>query len=203
MLYAAVRIILCFILFIVCIFITKKLKMHNKRVLKISAAIVCLVICIALNFIPIENLFITFPTVQSSYKYSNTGNADLIINGTETDLVISGNKGSNNVLIIPKNNEGWKIGRGIDTKAFFHKNINSVSIRVYQYKDTQDYYIILTDMVGILDRVSDSMDSVFESREINVGSSNESYFEYFAYVNHLDENYSLTLNEEIIYILKE
>lgn len=202
MLYAAVRIILCFILFIVCVSIIKKLKMHNKRVLKIFTAIVCLVICIALNFVPIENLFITFPTVQSSYKYSNTGNADLIINGTETDLVISENKGTNNVLIIPKNNEGWKIGRGIDTKAFFNKNINNVLISVYQYKDTQDYYIILTDMVGNLYQISDSVGSVFESHEINVGSSNESYFEYFVYVNHLDENYSLTLNEETIYILK-
>lgn len=203
MFYVTVRIILCVIIFAICLFIANKSKLQKKKVLKSAIVIVCLALCIAFNFIPFENLFVTFPTAQSSYKYTSSGDADIIINGEETDLVISDkDNGNNNVLIIPKTKDGWKIGRAVDTKLTAYKNSNGVSIRVYQYKDSQDFYVVLTDINNNLKSVSDSINSKFESREI-INSSNDLYYEYFAYVNNLDENYSLKFNEKIVYINQE
>lgn len=161
MLFGITRVILGVIIFIVCYLIIKTTKTKYKRRYYIISFICVILVIVLFNLIPIENAFITFSTPESAFSYVNTGNIKLVINGSQTDLVVAQKEDAKIYSIIPKTENGWKLGMGIDTKRIIQRTFEGIIIYVYQYKNTNEYYITVLNTNGGMLELSDNHDSTF------------------------------------------
>lgn len=160
--------------------------------------ILIVVLCILSFYIPVENLFITFTSLESAFKYTNFDTIKLVVEGQGSDMVIC-NDGNNSKHIIPKTDKGWKMEVG--NKLLKFRNYETISMAVYQDKYSKDCYIIILDMTNKIFDVFDNQNSIFyyDTLEYDVnGDINYDYYSY-AYINNFDEKYTLTVNgEEIV-----
>lgn len=179
--------------------------------------IVLLILNIAASFIPIENLFLTFPTVEEAFYYKEGNDAELIIYGEETALAVRSGSGSLtinssreggkwelNTLILPRVKDRWKIVMPHDIKIVSQiipiGEIfgDDISAWVLQYKNSEDYYIMVCDRDDMPLEISDSLHSDFCYLEEK--SDNKTYYVYFAYLPTLDDEYNLTVDGEVYFL---
>lgn len=153
-----------------------------------------------MSFIPFENLFITFNSPEKVFNYyiGDKSDVNLVVNGKNSDLVIGKNNDANVYLIVPKNDDGWKIGVGIDTKRIMQKTYNRIVIYVYQYKNTNDYFVTILDTNGGYSEIVDSCNSKFFLLENASDSLGKVFVTYFANVSQYSQEYWINVNGEKI-----
>lgn len=194
------RLVFGSLIFVICFALIRKLHIIHKQIWLISAFIMAIIMTTISALIPIENAFVTFSSPQSAYNYNNSGSVKLIVNGEKTDFIV-GSKGDTNVyIIVPKSNDGWKLGMGLDTKRVIQTISDGISVNVYQYKDSDDYYITVLDTSGGASDVTDNRSSKFQCLEKSNSVLNETFYTYYAYVNDYNDQYALTVNGETIKI---
>lgn len=188
------------LIFVVCILLIRKSHTIYKRRWSIIIFIITVILITISSLLPIENTFITFSSPQSSYQYNHLGYVKLVISGKQTDFVVGSNGNTDYYTIIPKSDEGWKLGMGVNTKRISQTISDGVAIDVYQYKDSDDYYIsILNTNPGAL-KITDNCDSEFQSlSEVN-SALHETFYTYYAYISHFDSQYILTVDDKTIKI---
>ena len=154
----------------------------------------------ALGFIPFENMIYDFKSAEDVYRYYYYGEKqiDMVIKGTECDFVIGEKKNISTYLIVPKTETGWKIGIGLNTKKIFQKVSNGITVYVYQYKNTNDYFIsILSSNGGDLE-ITDSYNSKFFSLEKTSNSYARDFINYYTHISGFDSKYWVSINGSII-----
>jgi hypothetical protein len=152
-------------------------------------------------FLPFENLFITFSSPEAAYEYymSRKPNIELIVEGDNCDLVVDRNNDSgNSYLIIPKTSDGWKVGIGSDTKRIVQKFSNGIDIVIYQYKNTNDYFITIFNMTGEEIQISDNYNTEFYSLKTSNDLIGKTYFTYYAHIHYSDSQYSVIVDGNTI-----
>ena len=197
--YNIIRLLISFI-FLACSFILiKKSKAIRKVTLYIVFASLSFVLSVVLMFLPIENLFVTFDSPKAAYEYKNFGksNIELIVSGDECDFVIDRNNDTFTHSIIPKTENGWKIGIGTDFKSIAQRISNGIVVYVYQYKNTRDYFITILDTNGGKATVSDGYNTEFFSLERYNNSLEKPFVTYYAHITDLN-GYSVTVNDNVI-----
>jgi len=182
----------------------KKSKTMHKRKQYIFSVLIAVFLVTILSFIPFENLFITFNSPEDAFKYVSSEKVKLVIQGKNSDFVI----GEKDVakftyLIVPKNDNGWKVGRGLDTKLRMQKVHNGIVIYVYQYKNTGDYYVTISDTSGKKLQIKDSHDSQFLYLENMDNTIDKTYVTYYAAVFQIDSQYWININDEKIALFDE
>lgn len=194
--FSVVRLIICFVFLVSSIALIKASKLIRKRVLYVVSTSISVVLFIVLVFLPLENMFITFDSPEEAYEYYILGesNIELVVEGRDCDLVIDRNNESDTYLIIPKTKYGWKIGIGSDTKRIAGSLSNGISVSVYQYKDTNDYFITIFDINGGEANVSDSCNTEFYSLEKSNSSLEKTFVTYYAHIYEFNSQYSLEVN---------
>ncbi|MDE6020430.1 MAG: hypothetical protein K2H01_05465, partial [Ruminococcus sp.] len=145
MLFVMIRLAFCSIAFIIGFLLIKKSRVIHKRRWSIIAFVVAVILTTISTLIPIENALITFSSPESAYNYNNFGNVKLIVDGEKTNFVIGAKGDADIYAIVPKSNGGWKIGMGLDTKKIIQTTSDGITIYVYQYKNTNDYFITVLD----------------------------------------------------------
>ncbi|MBQ3523106.1 MAG: hypothetical protein IJA43_01455, partial [Clostridia bacterium] len=118
----------------------------------------------------------------------------LVIKGESTDFVVGGDADSNINLIVPKTDNGWKIGLGKDIKRVFQRNVEGYSICVYQYKNSDEYYLSVLKVDGGNFEISDEFNSEFYSISKYNDSLNETQYTYYAYIPSFNAQYSIFLD---------
>lgn len=191
-------------LLIICALIIRKKRVFvNKRRWFVFSVITVLLLSTVLCFIPFENLFITFPTLEASYRYSNPNHIDLIVDGNESAFVAGSRNDIDNYVIVPKSDDGWKVGVGMDTKMILKKLTDDTVIYLYQYKASDEYYIAAFNVNRDPLKISDNKNSKFEHTEKYVEAVSKNYYTYFSYIDGFDCNYTLTVNGKAIKIIDE
>jgi hypothetical protein len=94
-------------------------------------------------FVPFENVFVNFSSPQSAYKYELLGNIDAIIEGNESTMILYSNHDTYSTAILPKTQKGWKLGTSLTCKVLDAKYYEKCLIHLYQFKDSNDYYVII------------------------------------------------------------
>lgn len=176
-------------------------KMSNaidKRKCCIAAFIAVSITVSLLYLIPFENAFITFSTPEKAFHYTNSWDIDTIVSGTETSFVIASKNNVNTYKIVPKTQKGWKISSALATKDMFQYFYNGISIHIYRYKNSSDYYIALFDTDGGQINITDNRGSNFISVIQNQSADIEPVYHYYACINNMDSEYVITLNGEDI-----
>lgn len=184
----------------VCFLLVMKSHVIHKRRWSIVTFVVAVILTIISSLIPMENAFVTFSSPQSAYNYNHSGNVKLIVHGNNTDFVVGANGDADVYTIVPKSDGGWKIGMGLDTKRIVHTISDGISIYVYQYKSSDDYYITVLDTNGGPSEVADNHNSIFQCLDKSNSTMNKSFYTYFTYINGYDNQYALTINGKTIKI---
>lgn len=96
-------------------------------------------------FISDWKFFVTFSTPEVAFEYFHSCSAIFTVNGEKTDLVIGEKDSAYVYRIIPKSNKGWKIGNSLDTKMKFQKIVGEVAIDRYQYRNSEELYIEISN----------------------------------------------------------
>ena len=192
--FGTIRIIFWSVIFGICIMLLKNKKRLSKKNV-IIAVVIMVLLCTLSGMVPIENCFLTFSTPEKAFDYINSEKVALVVEGKETTLVIGEEGKADYVyLVLPKCSNGWKLGRGIDTKLKEQTMNEDIVISLYQYKESNDYYITILDMSGKNIEIIDSCDSsfvTFDNEEMDAG-----FTFYFYNVSHYDKNYWVKVNEE-------
>ena len=72
----------------------------------------------------------------------------MVIEGENSDFVVGTKNSTSKILIVPKTANGWKVGIGLNTKKIVQKISNKNIIYVYQYKNTNDYFLTVFNAKG-------------------------------------------------------
>lgn len=200
MLFVINRLIFFAIVFTGSLLVIKKSRSNYKRRWMVIAFMGAIILITVSALIPIEDNFITFSSPASAFNYNHTEKVDLIVNGKKTDFVV-GTKGDTDVYtIVPKSNDGWKMGMGLDTKQIVQTISDGIAVYLYQYKNTNDYYITVLDTNGGSSEVADNRDSKFKCLEKPNNVLNKTFYSYYAYIDSVDKQYALTVNGKLIQI---
>lgn len=196
MLFSVVRILLFVIILLICYFVIKKKIMMKERSLRMLSIFVAVIFIFVFSFI--ANAFISFSSPESAYRYSQNADVKLVVTGNTSDFVI-GEKGDKYVLAaVPKENAKWKVGLGSYIKIVSQFFSDDVSISVYQYKNTEEYYIVVFGLKGEELTIFDNRNSSFYTLNREASVVNKTYYSYYAYVNAFDEQYIITVNGKLI-----
>ncbi len=202
--FGVVRLVFWVGLLFVGLFVMNKSKLSHKKQYVIAIGIIIIVLWVLSNLIPIENFFVTFSSPEDAFNYVNSEDVKLVIQGKNSDFVIGERDSTNFVyMIIPKNENGWKIGRGLDTKLRMQKMHNGIFINVYQYKNTGDYYLVVSGASGSKLQIKDSLDSQFLYFENINNKTSETYITYYASIFKIDAQYWINIDGEEIHLFNE
>ena len=196
MLFAITRIILGITIFIIGYFLIGKIKSINAFRKLIITFMLTIIFTTLSALIPLENVFVTFSSPESAYNYNHSGKVNLIVNGSKTDFIVGEKNNTDVYLIVPKSDNGWKQGLGLDTKRICDKISDGITVYVYQYKNTDDYYIVLLNTNGGPLDITDNNNSEFIYSESANSILNKTFYTYYAYLNSFNRQYTLTVNGE-------
>lgn len=180
--------------------VIKKSAIVNKKRMWVIAVFASLALISVLCYLPVENLFLTFDSAEKSYTYSKFGKKDvqLVVDGDNCSLLVDRKDAvTREYLIIPKNEKGWEIGFGIDTKFRVSKYVNGIIVHIYQYKNTDDYFIVVCNDECSELSISDKYDSDFYPLIETATYSGEPRFTYYAHI-YFDSQYYIVVNGEKI-----
>ena len=198
--YSLIRLFMGCIVCYCVILVYKKSKVHHKYKPYIVSVVITVMFITILAFIPFENLFITFNSPEKVFNYYNGSKSDvkLVVNGKDSDLVIGDNNNTDVYLIVPKTASGWKIGIGMNTKRVSQKIHNGITIYIYQYKNTDDYFVTILDTNGGESQIIDSCNSKFSSLAKNNNLLGKTFVTYYASIRDFTQQYWISINGEEI-----
>ncbi len=170
-------------------------KLKNKSIL--LSLIVSIIFIVISSFIPFENSFITFSSLEKAFKYYNTGEIKTILDGENSTMIIADDNNADQISIIPKIKETnkWKIGMGYNIKNIASLKGNSFYVYIDTYDESNDYYIYITTINLKIHEISDTCNSEFQ---LIPDRSNGYYKNYAAYIKNYSDDYSIFINNEEI-----
>ncbi len=162
--YGIIRLIIGCIFLGCAIFALKRSKSTRKRGIYTVSVFSSVLLITVLSFLPFENLFVTFDSPAAAYKYYILGASDpeLILEGDSCDFVVDREDGVESYFVIPKTEDGWKVGIGVNLKLIDDKFCDGISVSVFRYKNTEDYFITVCDISGGESIISDGENSEFQ-----------------------------------------
>lgn len=200
--YAMIRVIIWSVVFLICVVMVKKSKYKHKKCLYFAFFLATILLGTITCMIPFENIFITFPSSEAAFDYINSGTVELTVDGRNTDMVVAKKSNNNVYAIMPKSNDGWKLSIGLDTRRIVRQVSDGIIVEVYQYKYTDDYYIVVLNTNGGASKISDNQNSEFYYlTEIN-NTLKKTFYTYYAYIYDFNDQYTLTINESTISLIE-
>ena len=187
--YYIIRLLVCTCACVTGILIVNRFSKNNLIAKRIIVIAISTGFFLGACFLPIENMFVAFSSGEQVYEYVN-GNADIIaeIEGEESSLVVENENGTYKYLIVRKNQNKWYVDTGINTKTIINEIRDNVLITIYQYGNTNDYYVEVASLYGDTIQIVDNKSSTFV--EVNKGANN-SHRLYYAYVKSIDDTYEI------------
>ena len=198
--YTVLRIIIGCVFLLIPLVLLKVFKVLRRNRTFVLLLILSFIIMTASIFVPFENLILTFNTPEEVYRYySFKPNNVLVLEGSNSALVIDRQENKDSYYMVPRVGQGWKIGLGTDMKSISHTIENELFIDVYQYKNSDDYYICISHISGDSLLLSDEYQTSFYSLK-RIDYSGKEIFSYYACVHFLESKYSLTVNSSNVII---
>lgn len=198
MLSVIVRLIFLGICIFVIIYLNKRTRIIKKKKTYKILIFILFILCTISFYIPIENSFIVFTSLESAFRYTNFSTIKFVIEGKNSDMVICDDE-NNSTHFIPKTSKGWKMESG--NKLLRFRNYETISMSVYQDKYSGDCYIIILDMTNKIFEVYDNQNSIFYYDTLSYNDNENTHYDYYsyAYIDDFNEQYTLTVNgEEIV-----
>lgn len=143
MIFKGIRIVILFIVSYIIYKIIVKSRLKRKRTVIIFALLLNLLVISFSAAFPIENLFMSFDSPESVFKYVKTGKIEKVINGENSSYIFykSGFNSYNN-YIIPESCNKYKIPNFYTTIRKCSKTISGEgAVYMFNVIGTDDYYL--------------------------------------------------------------
>ena len=147
---------------------------------------------------PIENLFVSFDSPEAAYRYLKDDAIIQVVDGKDTTFVAAQNS-----QIIPKVNEtknnvkSWKLPLPNAT-SLKDKYEHGISVLLYHYKGTSEYYLGIHTWSEESVQVSDSLASEFAFSKKTYPQPYLTSVWYFAYIPNPPKDYWVKVNDQTI-----
>ena len=193
--YSIIRLLIGGIFLLCAIIVIKKSNAVKKKMLVILSAIGAVVLTTALAFVPFENLFVTFHSPEAAYGYfTGETNIKIVVEGQQSDYVVGGSGDKNVSLIVPKTEDGWKVGIGADTKLVSQSIQDGIVLYVYRYQNTNEYYLTVFDTNGGTSEITDCLGSEFYPVAQANAALDKEFVTYYSYLPNPDPSYWISVN---------
>lgn len=203
--YSFIRLLIGCIFLICSYILIKRSKYSHNKTLYIVFLCLSGLLPTVLSFIPFENSFITFKSLDSAYHYVyGKSDIELVVEGDDCDFVVGSQKDKDKVTyaFMPKTADGWKASKNINAKRIIVQNYDFGFLDVYQSKGTKDYFITILNKTDKDLIISDKYNSEFEPLISGEDSLGQMYTTYYAHIPNFDSSYSLTVNGTEIVLQK-
>ncbi len=202
MLYMTIRIFFASITAAVAFVVYQYIKSPSFRHLKGRAGAYTAAIffgtIILLNFIPVENLIISFSSPESAFRYNNSGDIMEICEYNECALVIASTEdGEITTHVLPKVDGKWKLETIYNRKREVTTKNYCIAERLY-VPNSNDCFVIITHSTS--GNIADTPTNVADSR--NTKFTAVSYPDmitfYYGFIEDMDNNYTIHVDGEKI-----
>jgi len=185
--FLLIRVIICLVIFgSVCVLIRKR-GVQRKGTKYILCGIICGILFVVMGFIPLENSFHVFSSAEEAYEYRNPrAKSQLVVSGESCDFVVGYENGYSVNMFVPKDAQGWRVGIGTEPRVVAESLDGDAIIYIYQFKDTDDYFIIVYGFEGTPIEIVDSCESEFLVLDKAGGKD---FCKYYAYIPEFDDEY--------------
>lgn len=166
--------------------------------------IVCLALAGAVSlytaFVPIENIFYSFPSAEAVAKYACKGEVIEILEGQESSLILYAEKpGTVSYMLSNKTEKGYKIGTYWSMRRHSHLTLNPPApIRIYESKNAVDKYIYVFGIIEGRDvSINDTQGNdflLFEESSTHTGVELTSFEAFCILSDAEDTDYKITVN---------
>ncbi len=177
--FTFIRIILCAIVFGIVFCVLNYFRLNKSRIVMVLFVVFSGLLFIGLCFVPFENLFVTFDSPEKSFSYvTGTDQIIEVVEGKDTDLVLGSKNGKTQIVIIPKKDNGWGVGLGIQTRKIKSRFKDGIAISVFQYQSSEEYYISVLDAKNGDCNIEDNLSNNY----VEIPISNTNMKTYYAYL---------------------
>lgn len=166
--------------------------------------IISIIILIIISSFRIENLFISYNSPESAFKNSGLkGNIIKTVDSKYSTLVIYTDQETSSNLVLCKEKGKWKVPLFHSEAAM--KRLRDGSLLILNKEKDKDNYYILISLNNSNYKILDNKNTNFEKYELSNNKMFESLTEteYVAYVENVDENYYIEINNQKFYVLRE
>lgn len=206
MIFFTIRLFFVTILFIILFLLIKRSKIVKKDLCN-TLLVVLLTVVLGVSYLatPIENLFLTFSSVEKAFTYVSTQSVKdilCVVDGKETSLVVAANGEGNALKIFPMTENGWKLNAGLETVTIMQQHCGNASIHIYRYKKSNDYYINIFNANGGPIEINDNRDSLFYSVERPNSILGQPLYYYYSCVQNIQDDYIIYIDGQEVKIEK-
>lgn len=201
--YIIMRSVLACLIYMVSCFLINKSHMPNKRKYVLITGVIILLLWLISPLILFENTSMTFETPEDAFEYAQTDVeiVELIVEGDNTAFVIAQNDMSALTLgIVVKTSDGWKPASAFEYKCIKRGYLNSILVEVYQYKDTNEYYVFSSSGFDELYEIADNKNTEFSDVNTRNSLGEKLQHSYLGYVPSFDEEYAIAINGQDIFL---
>ena len=180
--YSIVRFFIEMLLILIA-FIIGRQCFRNSKPKQITVYVVTFFIMLIAYLVPFENWFYTFPSVDKAYTYIANDTIQVIVEGESSAFVLASNERGKtaHIHVFSKDKDGWKLCNGFDVKQIKTSFINECSLQVYRYKNSEDYYVIISDRYYKKLQLNDTYKTVFIESTLN---GQNGLYEYCGYIKN-------------------
>ena len=153
-----------------------------------------------LGFVPLENCVYDFKSAEEVYEYYYYAEqkAELVVEGTQSALVVGRKNDTTTLLIVPKTIHGWKIGVSSNTQKALKIFFDGIVVIIYKHNNIDDYYISVFSVNGDELTVSDDYNTKFHSMKDDTRFLNKVSVTYYGHILNYNSQYSITVNDKKI-----
>lgn len=179
---------------LVFVLVLKFVKIQSNR--RFILILIIFLLITVLGFVPFENLVYSFKSAEEVYEYYYLSEKDveLVVEGKQSDFVVGRKNEVSTFLIVPKTSNGWKIGISLNTKKIVEKFYDGITVYIYQYKNTNDYFVTVFDIHGRKLNISDDYNTKFFLSKYDNGFLGKPFHTYYAFVSDYNQQFSITVN---------
>ena len=178
--------------------IKKSSALRKKLWYGLSAGVLALAFLV-MAFIPFENYFFSFDSPEAAFAYyTKSSGVDLVVKGDFCDFVVSRNGTTDTYLIVPKTIDGWKVGIGSDLKERASLWKNGVMVSLFQYKNTDDDFLVISSTNGGEMEISASTPLTFDTLVNKNSYTQKNYVTYFAHIDSFSSPYEVIVDGDRI-----
>ncbi len=169
----------------------------KKNTLNIIAIVISVLVLVSLLNSDFEKKLVRYDSPEEAFQQVTTDSSITKILKTDNSAFILYKSGSDNSYMYLDNVNGkWKIPFKNDNYASTHLGVGGI-LSIYKETSTNNYYVALIVNTND-DEIIDSKNQVFE--ECNTRQS-FAFFRYFvAFIEDVDENYYININNQKIYL---
>lgn len=179
-------------------------KAHKKRNFCVGLAAVIVLIGTLTALIPMEHTIWRFDSPAGAFAFKNRGKVILTLEGEESAYVLAEDgQDSYAYDYIAKKDDKWCVVSGMTKRPTMIVN-DTASVLIYQFRNTDDYYIAVRSHGNEEVTVSDNRGTVFHKigKSHTIEDITVSDYTYYGYVHHIDASYQIKVDEETIDVIQ-